>query len=447
MEGGAKSGRARTGIAPRILSTRTAIQHVLTDSRRFPPIHMNGLGGRWGFFPGFDDLTKPDPDRAWLMHTLFPLQESLEECLDWYRDSLRRNLKERSWRYDGVLGNYVDVVKVSLTRRRCIGSLIIWCCGLKLKTKDRPRRLYTQQEIYAVLTILSMYSTVENEFLENAFHLRWASGHVSVLLQALTSKSVLDMSLKVVLASVKYARVAVDVVAFYMDDKRTHAHRQIVKLLQSGVDYPRCDDILLDYVREAMRNHPPCSGVWRDVVPDVMTPQDVGAPLMKTLQQFNSYLVTKPQVSMHVYLPSLCRAAKLIPLQPSHLPSPDLVDPPPLSGSGTRKRETCPWVSYTERIIVEIIRVVFSLKNVRPVPRCEGKLAAFKYIFNETETNIYITADGNTSRWPGSMYLVYDDQATDSVLFHRVTIETIECLLRTIPAHYGTRSTHPDLCL
>jgi hypothetical protein len=45
------------------------------------------------------------------MHTLFPSQESLEECLDWYRDSLLRNLKERPWRYDGVLGNYVDVVK------------------------------------------------------------------------------------------------------------------------------------------------------------------------------------------------------------------------------------------------------------------------------------------------------------------------------------------------
>lgn len=43
-----------------------------------------------------------------------------------------------------------------------------------------------------------MYSTVENEFLENAFHLRWASGHVGVLLQALTSKSFLDISLKVV---------------------------------------------------------------------------------------------------------------------------------------------------------------------------------------------------------------------------------------------------------
>ncbi|KAF7336327.1 Heme peroxidase [Mycena venus] len=437
---------------PRILSTRTAIHYVLADPHRFPPIHTNGLGGRWGFFPGFDDLTKPDPDRAWLMHTLFPSQESLEECLDWYRDSLLRNLKERSWRYDGVLGNYVDVVKgvINATTVHWVADHL---CDLELKTKDHPRGLYTEQEIYAMLTILSMYSTVENEFLENAFHLRWASGHVGVLLQALTSKSVLDMSLKVgqiarlfltpesdsvgsqaqkpchaffnrlwesgrptnqlvaliirlAVTSVKYARVAVDVVAFYMDDERKHARRQIVKLLQSGVDYPRCDDILLDYVREAMRHHPPCSGVWRDVAPDVMTPQDVGAPLMKVRSGDRLWINLKAPGLDARLSSSLSGAAKLIPLQPSHLPSPD---PPPPSGSGTRKRETCPWVSYTERMIVEILRVVFSLKNVRPAPGREGKLAAFKYVFNETETNIYITADGNTSRWPGSMYLVYDD--------------------------------------
>ncbi|KAJ7831148.1 heme peroxidase [Mycena olivaceomarginata] len=426
---------------PRILSTRTAIQYVLADSLRFPPIHTNGLGGRWGFFPGFDDLTQPDPDRAWLMHTLFPSQESLEECLDWYRDLLLRNLKERSWRYDGVLGNYVDVVKgvINATTVHWVADHL---CGLELKTKDHPRGLYTEQEIYAMLTIL-------NEFLENAFHLRWASGHVGVLLQALTSKSFLDMSLKVVrnflvlllfldpktdsvgsqaqkpchaffnrlwesgrptnqlvvliirlaVASAYILNpppVAVDVVAFYMDDKRNTC---------AGVDYPRCDDILLDYVREAMRDHPPCSGVWRDVAPDVMTPQDAGAPFMKVKSGDRLWINLKAPGLDARLSPSLYRAAKLIPLQPSHLPSPDLVDPPPPpSGSGTRKRDTCPWVSYTERSIVEILRVLFSLKNVRPAPGCEGKLAGFKYVFNETETNIYITADGNTSRWPGSIY-------------------------------------------
>jgi hypothetical protein len=143
-----------------------------------------------------------------------------------------------------------------------------------------------------------------------------------------------------------------------------------------------------------------------------MTPQDVGAPLMKVRPGDRLWINLKASGLDARLSPSLCRAAKLIPLQPSHLPSPDLVGPPPPSGSGTRKRETCPWVSYTERIIVEILRVVFSLKNVRPAPGCEGKLTAFKYVFNETDTNIYITADGNTSRWPGSMYLVVRSNLT-----------------------------------
>lgn len=138
-----------------------------------------------------------------------------------------------------------------------------------------------------------------------------------------------------------------------------------------------------------------------------MTPQDAGAPFMKVRSGDRLWINLKAPGLDARLSPSLCKAAKLIPLQPSHLPSPDLVNPPPPpSGSRTHQRETCPWVSYTERSIVEILRVVFSLKNVRPAPGCEGKLAGFKYVFNETETNIYITADGNTSRWPGSMYLV-----------------------------------------
>ncbi|KAF8210021.1 heme peroxidase [Mycena galopus ATCC 62051] len=446
--------RLNSAPKPKILSNHTAIQYVLADSLRFPPIHTNGPGGRWSFFPGFNDPTKPDPDRSWLMHTLFPSQESLKECLDWYRDSLLKNLKERSWRYDGVSGNYVDVVKgvINATTVHWVADHL---CDLELKTKDHARGLYTEQEIYAVLTTLSMYSTVETEFPENVFHLRWASGHAGALLQALTSKSVLDMSLKVVrtfpgslinprlhttrrvqlqhfflprkadsvgsqaqkpcheffnrlwesgrptnqlvaliirlaVASINSAKAAVNVVAFYMDSKRTHERRQIIKLLQSGVDYPRCDDILSDYVREAMRHNPPCFGVWRDVAADVMIPQNVGAPPIKV----------RPGDRLWINL-------KAPGLDPFDLPSPDLVDsPPPPSGSGTRKRGACPWASYTEKTIVEILRVVFSLKNVRPAPGFEGKLAAFKYNFNETETNLYITADGNTSRWPGSMYLV-----------------------------------------
>ncbi|KAJ7884534.1 hypothetical protein B0H13DRAFT_2537324 [Mycena leptocephala] len=138
-----------------------------------------------------------------------------------------------------------------------------------------------------------------------------------------------------------------------------------------------------------LRDHPPCSGVWRDVAPNVMTPQDVGAPLMKVRSGDRL-------------------AAKLIPLQPSHLPSPDLVGPPPPSGPGRASERPAlgfPTLRESSSKFSEFIQ----FEERSPCTGCEGKLTAFKYVFNETDTNIYITADGNTSRWPGSMYLVYDD--------------------------------------
>lgn len=44
------------------------------------------------------------------MHALFPTRDSLDEYRTWYRDSVTQKIAERSWKYDGVPGNYVDIV-------------------------------------------------------------------------------------------------------------------------------------------------------------------------------------------------------------------------------------------------------------------------------------------------------------------------------------------------
>jgi linoleate 10R-lipoxygenase len=66
----------------------------------------------------------------------------------------------------------------------------------------------------------------------------------------------------------------------------------------------------------------------------------------------------------------------------------------------------CPGVAYAEHCIAEILKVVFGLKNVRRAPGDAGKLAGFRTIVHETETNVYLTPNGTTSSWPGSMHLV-----------------------------------------
>jgi linoleate 10R-lipoxygenase len=96
-------------------------------------------------------------------------------------------------------------------------------------------------------------------------------------------------------------------------------------------------------------------------------------------------------------------------LQHLEFPNPAAVDPTRptasynLNGTGFH---ACAGVAYSEQTIAEIVRVVFSLNNVRRAPGAAGKLAGFKTTVNETETKVYLTPYGTTSPWPGSMYLV-----------------------------------------
>jgi linoleate 10R-lipoxygenase len=46
------------------------------------------------------------------LHALFPEKNSLDEYRVWYRDSVIQKIKERSWKYEGVPGTYIDIVNV-----------------------------------------------------------------------------------------------------------------------------------------------------------------------------------------------------------------------------------------------------------------------------------------------------------------------------------------------
>jgi hypothetical protein len=95
--------------------------------------------------------------------------------------------------------------------------------------------------------------------------------------------------------------------------------------------------------------------------------------------------------------------------QPTDFPNPTTVDPTRpigsynLNGTGFH---TCPGLTYAEQTIAEIVKVVFKLKNVRRAAGDAGRLAGFKTIINETETNMFMTPYGTTSPWPGSMFIV-----------------------------------------
>ena len=95
--------------------------------------------------------------------------------------------------------------------------------------------------------------------------------------------------------------------------------------------------------------------------------------------------------------------------QPTDFPDPLKIDPTrpessySYNGTGFHK---CPGVTYAEQTIAEIVKVVFSLKNVQRAPGNDGKLAGFTTLMNETPTKVYLTPYGMTSPWPGSMTLM-----------------------------------------
>jgi cytochrome P450 len=90
-------------------------------------------------------------------------------------------------------------------------------------------------------------------------------------------------------------------------------------------------------------------------------------------------------------------------------PDPKTVNPrrPPasynLNGAGFHN---CPGTAYAQVTIVEIVKAVFQLKNVRRAPGDAGKLHRITEIINETETDFYIQRNGSVSAWPGSMHIV-----------------------------------------
>lgn len=119
-------------------------------------------------------------------------------------------------------------------------------------------------------------------------------------------------------------------------------------------------------------------------------------------------------------------------LQPLDFPNPHNVDPKrpkasySLNGTGFHG---CPGVTYAEQTIAEIVKVVFKLKNVRRAPGDAGKLAGFTTVVNETETNVFITPNGTTSPWPGSMYIVVS--ASDiSSLIYCLFLLLVRCVMR-----------------
>jgi linoleate 10R-lipoxygenase len=98
-------------------------------------------------------------------------------------------------------------------------------------------------------------------------------------------------------------------------------------------------------------------------------------------------------------------------LNPDDFPDPKSVNPsrPPdsynVNGSGFHK---CPGANLAQLMIVELIKIVFKLKNVRRAPGDAGKMPGFTEVTHDTASDWYIQRNGTAALWAGSLVIAYD---------------------------------------
>jgi len=311
-----------------------------------------------------------------------------------------------------------------------------------LKTRANPRGLFTELEMFEMLASLYTDTFLAFEIPESNFTLHNAALQVGTIIGALTAKSILKVSpatspnivgrvtasimsfiwppndnlwypflnrmaatgkpihqlvgniLGVAVgASVNHGHAAVNVVDFYLDDARKKERDHIVHL----VKYNDADSnaLLLGYVSEAMRLKPQFDGLWREATVDAVIDQGPGLPTLA--------------VKAGDRIRSSFRNAHLNPLD---FPDPTTVNPrrpassfATLNGAGFH---SCPGLNYAQKAIVEAVKIIFSLKNVRRAPGAAGTLRQYSDIVYETEVDSFIQRNGTVSPWPGSMHVVWD---------------------------------------
>jgi hypothetical protein len=423
---------------PKVFNTLTGIKTIFSDPSRFKVIYEK-FG--YGSMLMFDDVAQHDKDKAWVLHAMFPDKNSLNEHAAFFASTIKAKINEKVWSYTGVPGKYVDIVKdvIYPTVAHVAADKLT---GIPLKTKTNPKGLFTELEMFEMLATLFTVTFLSFDKTETSFALHDASLQAGTVIGALAGKSVLEASPSAspnvlgrvalsissyfwpptdklwypflsrlaasgrpideiigeilgvaVGASVNHGHATVNVVDFYLDDARKEERAHIVELVKHNDNDSNA--LLLGYVSEAMRLQPQFEGLWREATVDAVIDQGPGLPPM--------------EVKAGDRLRASFRNAHLNPID---FPDPTTVNPrrpasayATINGTGFH---LCPGVNYAQKAIVEAVKVIFSLKNVRRAPGAAGTLKRFTEIVHETPSDSFVQRNGTVSPWPGSMNITWD---------------------------------------
>jgi linoleate 10R-lipoxygenase len=278
----------------KVLNTFTAIDYVFEDGMRFKRVSMTDGSG--------DDNTYDPSTHSKAIQALFWSNDSVSQYKEWYGQNLSEKIRKSSWRYDGVAGKFFDLkVVVNAVAAQWVSLKM---CGIPLKLRENAGGLFTEQEVYGMFAKLYSLEFLSVDDSEHAFSLRmhatahrkeihkWVSQAIkksspgiintvfniassviwpscepeySVFLGRLASSGdpsddlvpgVISLALS---TSVNYAHATMLAVDFYLDKRREAERVHILQLLDKAD--ASSDELLVGYVREAMRLNPQVS-VW-----------------------------------------------------------------------------------------------------------------------------------------------------------------------------------------
>ncbi|KAL4246560.1 hypothetical protein ABKN59_008750 [Abortiporus biennis] len=430
--------RPKVQPIPKVVATLEGIQYVTGNNDKFKTVtgeNMRLCTQGYGNLLNFDDKIPHDRDLKEALHAVFPDQKTIDGYITWFRQKTSEFITSKSYTIDGVAGTRVDIVQ-NVINLVFVHWASDYLCGIPVKTKENPKGTFTEQEIYDMFALL--FTTVFlNLTPENGWTLHVSGKQVADVVNDLISKAIGEVSpassqslvsglvnlnqkiLSVgksklsdpflqkiaetkrpmrelcsqvlgltVGSSVNFAQSAVQVIDFYLDDARAAERAEIIRL--SSLNDDASHELLMGYVREGQRFNPQFSAT-----PRVAAAVDT-IPLGNGRQPIS---VQPGDIIVNDF-----RDANQ---NPDDFPNPSLVNPRyPASkylnqGAGFHK---CPASDFSQKVIVEIMKLVFSLKNIRRATGTQGYMESFMVDGNK----MYIDNTGFVSPWPSSLTIVYD---------------------------------------
>ncbi|GJN92760.1 hypothetical protein Rhopal_005798-T1 [Rhodotorula paludigena] len=425
------------------VSTYKACLGVLADPTTFGTIYdepIKACSNDYGYFIAIDDDQEAHKrDRAIQSKALF-VDGWQKTMADFYRNKTKELIDECSWSFDGGKTKMLDVVRdvTNLTA-------VHWCSaqfGMPLKTAKAPHGIFTPQELYLVLSAFFI-SVFMNFDASAGFKLHAAAKKAAPQLLSLIrlrikqvqgvpeflddfARSVQDyfagkdvqgivmgeeahkyyerilqnkdVPLEKLESSVQstmtasvanQGQAAAHVINFFLDEANKVHKDEIVRL--SKLDTPEADKQMLSIISEAMRLDPQVPLIPRVAKKDT------------TIQDGDKVVEVKKG---DFVFPSMLQAS----LDPTVFADPTQVkerDPTlyRLFGHGMH---TCLGAAIVNISMVQMIKQVFKLPNVRRAPGKAGQLVRFHHDVGGTPCPVYLSAQQTAWPLPVSLSVVYD---------------------------------------